>query len=426
MASPTEAEIQGQLNKLILMLDEADKWNRSASKNVLAMYDDYADGLEGDFVSFSLQGADQFRALSSGLVDPATARRMLDPLLREYAKKKLYPETDPFAILDRLLVDFAENGGRVTTRAFTFGTPANVGSPTGTGLLKRLTVDRYGYAIEAATPEVKTFRCIADRYSGRNVHAELFEIRGYPIPRDYVSGIVGPDRVGTIAAISAEDSLRIVSNPSFNGYGGTAPNIDSITNWTVTTSINNFQIETTDVYRTVPHEGTAPGAVRFETNDKLTQVLSVVRPTLDPLVPYYAQLAFKRESSCDGTLTLRVGANSVAVALVAQSGWTVLNLVLNPSMFLRGFNATVLDIEIELSSNTTGDLLVDDLIIAPMTRFDGTWWALVGGATPWLVNDSITATDTCTEAIVQEWLWRTYDRYLPHASGGSVTWAEPS
>lgn len=426
MATPTETEVQGQINKLVLLLNEADKWNRSNTKNVLSMYDDWADGLEGDFVISSGAGVDRFRSLASAAVSPEVARAMLDPYLREYAKVKGFPETDALQILDRLLVNFAEGSGRVTTRGFTYGTPSNGGSNVGDGVLHRVTVDRYGQNIEACTPEVKSLRCVADRYSGAQVHQERFEIRGADVPRDFVSGIVGPDRSGVLAALSSDDSLRIVQNPSFRDYSGTAPDITAITGWTVTTSINNFAIVTSDYYRAATHEGSAPSCVRFETNDKLTQALSVVRPTLDPLVPYYAQIAFKRESSCDGTLTLRVGSNSKSVALSAQSGWTVLKLDLDESLFLRGFNATTLDVEIELASNTTGDLLVDDLVIAPMTRFDGTWWALLGGATPWLINDTITATDSATDSILQKWIWRIWNRYLPSSSGGGVTWAEPS
>ena len=426
MAAPTEAEIQTQINHRVWLLHQAHLFLGTSTENVAGIYDDAVAVLEGDFAALSLAGLDGLRARASSLVSVASGRAMLDPLFREYGKLNSFPETDPVAILDRLLVKFAEDGGRVTTRAFTFGTPANGGGNTGDGTLNRLTVDRYGYALEAATTEVKTLRCVSDRHSGSGVHQETFEIRGAEIPRDFAAGVVSADRTGAISALSADDSQTFVSNPSFSAYTGDAPDITTINNWTVTTAIGNFQIELTDVYRTAVHEASAPGSVRFEADDKLTQAFTVASPTLNPLVPYYCQIAFKRESSCDGTLTLRVGANSVQVTLAAQSGWTILRLVLDENLFLRLFNATTLDVEIELASRTTGALLVDDIVFAPMTRFDGTWWALVGGATPYLVDDTITATDTATESILQKWLWRMYGRHLPHATGGSVTWAEPS
>jgi len=427
MAAPTEDEIQGQINDAVFIIDEAEQFLNANTPNVATRYDTYVDGLEGDFAPLGVRGADQFRAIASSLVSPEVVRAWIDPHLLDYAKLNGYPETDPFLILERLFVTFAEGSERVTTRAFTFDTtPTAGGSNVGTGLVNRLTVDRYAFPIENATPELKTFRCIADRYSGARIHQEIFEVRGANTPRDNVAGYVGPERSGVIAAISADTSLRIISNPSFNQYDGTAPSIDEITNWTVTTDIANFQIELTDVYRTSEHEGTAPGSVRFETNDTLTQKLSITRPQLQRGVPYYCQIAYKRESSCDGNLTLTVGSNSVVVALVAQSGWTILRLALDEDLFFEGFNETDIDVSIALDSRATGTLLVDDLVIGQMTRFDGTWWAIVGGATPYLVGDTIAYTDTATESILQRWLWRGYNRYLPSASGGSVTWAEPT
>jgi hypothetical protein len=290
-------------------------------------------------------------------------------------------------------------------------------------------VDRYGFALESATPEVKKFRCNSDRNSGANIHQEVFEIRGKEIPRDFVAGIVSRDRVGTLIGISADDTQTILNNPSFNQFSGTAAVPTAITSWEFTTAIANFVVVTTDRYRDVVHEGDDPASIRFEDNDKLTQALTVARPVLEPLTPYYCQIAFKRESSCDGTLTFRVGGKSIAVSLVAQSGWTVARIVLDEGLFLRGFNATILDVEIELASRTTGTLLVDDVIIAPMTLFDGTYYALVGGETPFLLEDVATITDTISsDSINQRWISRVYDKYLPHDTTGSgnVTWVDSS
>ena len=426
MASPTETEIQTQFNKIVTLLNETDQFLRSNSPNVQGMIDDYIDGQEGDFSSLSSAGTDTFRATAATLVSADMGRRMLDGHLRNYGKLKLFPETDPLQILDRLLVEFAEGSSRVTTRAITFDSVSAGGGNTGDGTINRLTVDRYGYPLEAVTVEAKTVRCINDRHSGTNVHAERFEIRGGPVPRDFVSGVVSPDRTGTLFAASADTSQTYLSNPSFNGYTGTAPDIDSITNWTETTAIGNFQIETSDVYRTAVHEGTTPGSVRFQDNDTLTQSFTIARPQLNRLTPYYMQVAFKRESSCDGTLTITCGGNSAAATLVAQSGWTILRLALDENLFLQNFNATTLTVTIALSGRSTGSLLVDDVVFSPMTLFDGSYWLPVGGATPFLVDDIFTLTDTATESILQRWLWRLYRKYLPSASGGSVTWSEPA
>lgn len=430
MSSPTQDEIQTQISQVVWIFENNLLALKSNTPNFEGEYEEYGlTDLKGDHAPIGLAAMDRFRALMSSTVAPESLREILAPHWRDYAKLNSYPETDPDEILERLLVTFAEGSERVLQRTFVFGAASMGGGNTGDGTINRLTVDRYAFDLENATTEVKKFRCTADRNSGTNVHQELFEVRGTDVPRDFVAGVVSRDRSGDIAALSADDSLDIISNPSFNLFSGTAPNIDSITNWTVTTNITSFQIETSDVYRTSVHEGTAPGSVRFETNDKLTQDLSVVRPTLDPLTPYYVQIAFKRENSCDGNLTLRVGVNSATVALVAQSGWTLLKFALDEKLFLRGFNATTLDIEIEMDSRTTGTLLVDDLIFAPMFRFDGTYFAIVGGAIPFLVEDVATVTDTiASDSILQKWLWRAYGRYLPHdtTASANVTWLDPS
>jgi hypothetical protein len=63
-----------------------------------------------------------------------------------------------------------------------------------------------------------------------------------------------------------------------------------------------------------------------------------------------------------------------------------------------------------MASLATGTIVVDDLVLAPMTNPDGTWWAIVGGATPWLKGDMLTFSgDTQgTATILNYWLWRAY------------------
>ena len=67
----------------------------------------------------------------------------------------------------------------------------------------------------------------------------------------------------------------------------------------------------------------------------------------------------------------------------------------------------------------------DDIIIAPFTFFDGGWYALDGGAAPFLLDDEFTFADTNTESVLQQWWWRAFGGYLPHDVGGPVTWPEP-
>lgn len=433
MAAPNEDTIQAQGNRIIWWLQNNLKHLRFNTENVEGNYDDIIGNIDGEFASVQAAGADVMRRIQSQTADPRVGRAMMDAVLREYAKQQNFPETDPLQILDRLFIYFAEGSERVLTRTFTYGA-ASSGAGTGDGTVNRLTIDRYGFTIENASPEAKTLRCVADKFSGSLLHQEVFEVRGEDVPRDFVSGHVGPQRQGRISCISADDSLAFVNNPSFNGVQeDTLPAISAITDWTVTTSISNFENVLTDSYRTADHEGAAPASLRFKANDKITQNLNVVRPTLNTRIPYYCQIAWKAENSADGTLTLRVGSNSAFVS-VTGSAWTVLRLALDENLYLRNFNATTLDIEVEWSGRSTGELLVDDLVFAPMTKFDGTFWAIVGGATPYLIDRIYTTSDTVAESsgietsINQKWLWYMYNRYLPHdtTASGNVTWPEAS
>lgn len=433
MASPTEAEIRTQINALVWATHQANLWLNGNAENLGGHYDDFVAAMEGDFVSAALAGLDEFRAQAADLVSPTRVRRFLDALIREYGKALGFPETDPLAILDRMFVQFAETTPTPVTvqeRDVTFGTPSNDGGNTGNGTLHRLTVDRYGYDTEACTMEAKEFKCIRDRSGGATVHLEEFEIRGADVPRDLIAGVVSRNRVGRINAIGADTSRSWLQNPSFNEYtsstGSSPYDPTAIAGWTVAGAIGDLQIVTTDYYRAASHEGDSPACLRFEANEKITQAFTVVNGELKAGVPYFFQIAFKRENSCDGTLTLRVGSNSAAVTFSAESGWNTLVCTLDENLFPRNFNETTLDVEIELSGNSTGEALVDDLVFGPMTLWDGTWWALVGGATPYLLEDKITATDALTgsEAILNYWLWRIYGKVLPMS--GTPVWAEPS
>ena len=169
----------------------------------------------------------------------------------------------------------------------------------------------------------------------------------------------------------------------------------------------------------------------------LSEDLSVRRARFNTAIPYYAQVAWNRDeiAGADGTLTLRLGAVSVSVVLVAQVGWQVLRIPLGVGNWFRNFNEDVFTVELELAGNTVGELLLDDVIIWAMTPFAGEWYAPVGGRTRWLApspapaprqGDLFTWADTETGAKIQRWtrigfpgLW------LPHATGGSVTLADP-
>ena len=56
-------------------------------------------------------------------------------------------------------------------------------------------------------------------------------------------------------------------------------------------------------------------------------------------------------------------------------------------------------------------VVVDDVVLAPMVPLDGTWYALVGGATAFVRGDTFTFTDAdaVTRAKLSYWLWRAWE-----------------
>lgn len=426
MASPTEAEVQSQIGKVILILDESYKYGNSNTKNLLSMYDGVIDTMETDYAAEVTAALDAYR---SGFVSlMALGRSMVDPLLRTYAKQRGFPETDPIDILGRLYDAFVADSPDTTVkrRAFTFGSPAAGGSNVGTGTLHRLNSDKNNFDIENQTPDAKIVTCISDEHSGGTEHEEEFEMRGANRARDNLI-LTGSGAIGRIRALSARASFAFLGNPSFDDLDGTVASLTSIPNWTVGSSVSNFELDQTNYYRDYAGAGTS-AALRIKTNDSVTQNFNIRSAQFDPFVPYYCQIAYNRQTySGDGTLTLTLGSKTASVALAAQTGWNILRIAVGQNNWFSRWNQENPTLKIDLASNTTGDVLVDDVILAPFTFFDGGWYALVGSATPFLRDDTFTFTDSATEAgILQKWFNRLYRLYLPHAAAGAETWADPT
>lgn len=341
---------------------------------------------------------------------------VLEPLMRDYGQVLNVPETNGRLIFLRLYQDYIDNTKRVQSRVINYGSVATV-TANGNGVLNRLTVDENGFALESTTPDVKTFRVIFDEHSGGVKHEEVFEVRGQSAEPDFLR-IIGSNVFTSVRGISARDSQQILSNPSFDAFAGTVSSLTALTDWTVTTSLSNFQLDQTNYYRDFEGAGT-PAALRILGNDTVTQNVTIRRAAFLPGVPYYMQIAWNRQVySGDGTLTFTVGAQTVNVVAAAQTGWQILRIPLTSACWFKNFNQNTLQVSVQLSGRTTGSILVDDIIIAPFQFVDGLWVAPVGGSTKWLRYDKYTYTDALygSDAIIQQWVgWRTYGLSLPSA-----------
>lgn len=430
MATPTRAEVQSQWSNAVALLKATKNFGISNSPNWIGLEDTAIQSLESE-LSDEIASAIFARRtdLQNVLANSSDLQR---PHLKSYAVHILRsPElTDPQLILNRLYQDFIDNTLRVNSRQFTFGTPSAI-TGTGNGVIFRLTKDENNFDLEAQHPDLKTAECIRDQNSGASKFEEVFEIRGQTPGKDALA-VSGSGLVAEIRAVSARDSQLL--NPSFSTFVGTSGTPTTITNWTSSITVSgNYTMEqlTANVYRGFPGD-TTPTALRIKATATLSQKISLRGYSVDPAIPHVLQLAYNREiGSATGTLLVRMGNVNTSVAISAQTGWNILRV---PSSFgqnnwFKNFDEQDLDISIEWT-RTAGDIIIDDVLFVQMTKFDGSWYVILpdtSTSTPFLRGDKSTWSDTAAnENGIQYWLWRGFDRYLPSATGGSVTFADPT
>jgi hypothetical protein len=428
-------------------------------KETILFTDDYAGrddtllaGLSGTFASGAERSIMADRAALASLLDGRRIREAHDQWMRQIGHAIATPNTKA-GTLEQIWSDLYDymhaNTLTVESRNFTFGSVSAV-TGTGNGTMIRCSVDERGYNLEGWWPDVYTATCESDgRIVGR-LHKEQFVLRGRTQSFDTLnptnSGLVTPP----IQALSAEDSKRLVQNPSWNDYTSTAvagapAAPTALPGWTPTGSLSNLTIDLDITYRTTPGDSRS-ASLRFSTSDTITQDLTATKNAqFSPDVPYLVGIAVYRRDSCDRNIVLSLGAVSRTVAGTTWTNgtWTRIWLVATPGAnnWLRGFNQNTMTLVITQSGGTTGTFHVDDLIVAPMTRVGagtdtrfgrgsmGHYVAFVGGSTPFKKGDTFTFTDTENGGTIagyhQHLFGRSFRGYLPSTTG-TPTWSEPA
>jgi hypothetical protein len=463
-ANPTFAECWTQLGLAVKVVNEVDKFANANTPNYVTMEDALVVALDGVFTPSafgSLRGL-----VRSGLnraLTPTNLRGLFRPFLQEMCRKIDSPELQKggaisdatmLRVIRQAMHDGAANVGGATQKINSRGMTLDVAGATsgsGSGAVHRLTVDKDGYTLEATGPEDKVFYCDLDQLStGGSRHAEVFEFRPGAANEDnlYWSGSGSKGR--TITSLHAK-SASIVTNPSFDqgastsGDGVALTTTTQLTGWTAGTAANIKTRSSSDyVYRGFKDDtGVTHYGLEFTGSTTLTQVLRTASPggRLDPRVPVYVQVAWKRLASATGNLTVRFGASSATVAIGTGTNgvWNILKIAVGTGNYYQNFNEADLDVQIEVDTLATGTVVVDDFVSAPYVMLDGTWWAVVGGVTPWKRGDTVTFdadADGGTRAIFSYWFWRTYGDdlglliemrgWLPSDNGGTETIADPS
>ncbi|HKS16676.1 MAG TPA: hypothetical protein VJU16_05140, partial [Planctomycetota bacterium] len=418
---------QAQWKAAVKLLEETRKFGNVNATNWVGLEDTLNQLLESDYASDIAGAVARARVNLQNVIAVASSRAIHLPHFKGYIKhiiNKAVPSGDQEAI-DLLYRHFFENSVSVKSRGFAYGSVSAGGGNIGNNTILRVTKDENNFDLEAATAEAKEAKCIQDRNTGSGLDAEVFRFRGSSPGRDALQ-FQGSGGTRDIQVYNHQSSL--LRNPSFEDFSGAAIATPSeISSWvsSVAVSGTTYELDETNVYR--PQQSvTTPRSLKIKTTSNLTQKLSTFNTKLNSLTPYFLQIAWNRSvGSADGTLVIRLGAQSASVVVAAQSGWQILRCptTFGQNNWYKNFDEDDLDISIEWT-RTSGNLLIDDVLLVPMQLFDGTWYAITANNGTHIASrkdDIYTWSDTiASDSILQYWLYRTFGRYLPHSGSPSI------
>lgn len=438
MADPTWAEAWSQFKNRINIFQKTDLFCNTNSPNFLGLQDTLEQSLEGEYIIDVENSVRADRARISALLTDGNLKAAFGPHLLEIARVAGIPDRDSAALMTRLHDYMNTNGYAIKSRGVSFGTPAAV-TGSGNGNVYRLTVDRDGYTLDGVFAEAKRAECVFDQ-GQVDKHEEIFEFRGVEAEQDFLAVLGSGMRVQIPALHSGASSTgKFLSNSSFETFTGTAPTAGSpttlsttteLTGWTVTTAAN-AAVELDTTYRGYPGQPSSLYSVRFTNNNTITQTLNdTVRPTFNPEVPVYVQVAIYRASTVTGNVTLTFGASSVTVALstLTDNAWNVVKIALGTGLWYKNFRTNGMTVAVQLASyGGSGHIKIDDVIVGEMTNVDGTFYVAVGGSTPFKQDDYSTWTDSISsDSVVQKWLWRSGLGVLPSRANATQVTAAAS
>lgn len=380
----------------------------------------------GDFKLLTNNRIQEYRAIINSLINGNSVNRRLTPVLRMFGEALDSPQTSNAELLRVITEYMIENSISIKSRNLTFGSITAGGSNAGNGLLYRCLKDKYNLEIQNCFVDDKTFTCISDRNSGSESGEEVFRVETSYLGQDNLNR----ESLGSttnLIATTYRGSKTFVGNPSFNQFTGTEANPTDITNWTVDDDIAHLELDSTNFYRDfIPdvENGTARSLV-FKDDDKISQNLTNRRGNFVRTNPYFISVAYFADTSVSaGDLILTLGNSSVQADLtVNKNQWNRLTIALDEDAWFDNFNDIPLELSIEVDNLAGGNVRVDDLIIAPMTLFDGLYWIILGGNVPFEIEDKFTITGDSESgtAKIQREIWRGFNSYLPHDSSPTIT-----
>ena len=423
MAAPSEATIQTQIAERIHLLETLREYTTDNAQNLLAQENTAVTDMEGDYEDDSIAGISSFRGAVSDALASGIGRSIIDPKLLDYAKFLGSSERNPFRIIYLLNQHFAATAQSIKSRVFTYGAGVAGGSNVGDGDIYRVTKDRFGNDLEACTAEVKTFECTNDQTSGASIGAEQFRARGKAASRDNIDRESGSGAIDTINGLNSGGGTYI-RNASFSSSTGLGFSSSfDLTNWDIDDP-TVCDLDDVNFYRPGNSQDFTPASLQMSGAVIVSQSVS----DLDPDVPIIGRLAYNATVGTGvGDLVIRLGQLTVSVIAVEGSpaGWNTVRFVIDgAAAWAQNITVDDLKLEIEFVPSGAGVLLVDDVVLEDAQLIEGTYWGIIGGAIAFLINDTISVTDSnAALGVIQTWLWRIYGRHL--RSSGAPTWVDP-
>lgn len=349
-----------------------------------------------------------------------------------------------------------DNSKEIEKRGFTKDSATTV-SGSGSGKATISSSDLNSDIIDVGHVEDMTLRCDKDYSEGARAGAEEFTILGefggtygweeggtandgrsydYPygqVDVDFGAGqkrAVSGQRIKSIGGSTAAGNL--VRNGDFespiSGTGST-----KLPQWTINSGDSDLSQETSD-----PLFGTYSllAAGDFEMDHFFSQ------GRLKPRAFYSISVKLERKSSCDGTLTVKVmdSDEGTTHGTLTQDLTSLSNdtpTLVQPVHFAVPDSAEDLKVQVELASNTTGTVKIDDVVVGPTTLVDGYLISIHDGTTldssgyaqgRYKNGDVFTIQTSDTGAgLIQKFFFNIPSgRYIRSATSPTTNWEDPS
>lgn len=428
-----------QMKYIVQLLDEFFKFG---SINATNNFKDIFANIRTNYTGDNIKGTDttigSLRSTLSGLMSQVGT---LEALVAELATRGYSSKaTSTSDYLSDIIDGMATAGTTLKSRGYTYATVPPT-SGTGSGGLIRSTKDINNSNIEVGyyTGVTTVAECVADKnMSNIAIGEESFALYG--------SGMSGIDNIDlgaappsslnmTTKAVRSQTSGGILLNPSFTTAAGTDGVDKTFSSWELSSGAN-FAQSTAIYFQNDPSSSVGYGAT-FLANASMTQYVRT--PTggsstrfLDNRLPYFFIVRVYRKDSCDGTVTLRLGTQTETfdISTYADATWHEFKLgVADNKGYYRNFKEDYSNqgvrVGVSLASNTTGTMIVDDIILRQAFLWDGKPVLITSGATDFLLGDTITYTDTPTNTgRMQTTLARLFGVSFPSVAGGTETYSD--